>query len=49
MEWIADRFARREVKREVQRTVLPRARPAASYQEEQNWYLAPATKPFHAP
>ena len=42
MEWIADRFARREVKHNVQRTELRRARPATSYHEEQNWYLAPA-------
>ena len=49
MEWIADRFAGREVKHQVQRTELPRARPAGSYQKEQNWYLEPATQFFHAP
>ena len=47
MEWITDQFARREVTHNVQRTVLPRARLAASYKEEQNWYLAPATQCFH--
>ena len=49
MEWIADRFAGREVKKQVVRSELPRARPAASYQKEQNWYLEPATQFFHAP
>ena len=49
MEWIADRFARREVPHKVQRTVLPRARPSASYHREVNWHLAPATEYFHAP
>ena len=49
MEWIADRFARREVKKSVQRAELPRGRPAESYQKEQNWYLELATQYFHAP
>ena len=49
MEWIADRFAGREAKHQVQRTELPRARPAASYHKEHNWYLEPATQFFHAP
>lgn len=49
MEWIADRFAGREVKHQVQRTELSQARPAASYSKEQNWYLESATQFFHAP
>ncbi|KAK0511090.1 hypothetical protein JMJ35_006642 [Cladonia borealis] len=54
MEWIADRFARREVPHNVQRTkilqlLIPRARPSASYHRELNWHLAPATKHYHAP
>lgn len=49
MEWIADRFAGREVKHQIQRSELSGARPAASYQKEQNWYLEPATQFFHAP
>ena len=49
MEWIADRFAGREVKNQVQRRELSGARPAASYQKEQNWYLEPASQFFHAP
>ena len=49
MEWIADRFAGREVKHQVQRSQLLGARPAASYQKEQNWYLERATQFFHAP
>ena len=49
MEWIADRFAGREVKHQVQRRELTGARPAASYQKEQNWYLEPATQFYHAP
>lgn len=49
MEWIADRFAGRGVKNQVQRSQLSGARPAASYQKEQNWYLEPATQFFHAP
>lgn len=48
MEWIAHRFAGREVKHQVQRTELSRVRPAASYQKVQNWYLEPATQLFHA-
>ena len=49
MEWIADRFAGREVKPQVQRSRLSSARPVESYQKEQNWYLEPATQFFHAP
>ena len=49
MDWIADRFAGREVKYQVQHTELSRARPTASYQQEQNWYLETATQCFHAP
>ena len=49
MEWIADRFAGREIKHQVQRSQLSGVRPASSYQKEQNWYLEPATQFFHAP
>ncbi|KAG7007488.1 hypothetical protein G7Y79_00009g025970 [Physcia stellaris] len=49
MEWIADRFAGREAKQGVQRTVLERARGAGAYQKEQNWYVEAATQFYHAP
>ncbi|KAL8832880.1 MAG: hypothetical protein Q9170_004700 [Blastenia crenularia] len=49
MEWIADRFAGREVTQGVQRSSLPMARPTTSYQKVQNWYLEAATEPYHAP
>ena len=49
MEWIADRFAGRETKHEVQRVVLKRARGAGAYQKEQNWYIEAATQFYHAP
>ncbi|KAL8787062.1 MAG: hypothetical protein Q9213_002404 [Squamulea squamosa] len=49
MDWIADRFAGREVKQGVKTTTLKSARPIRSYQKEQNWYVEAATEPFHAP
>ena len=48
MEWIADRFAGHETKKEVQRAVLERARGAGAYQKEQNWYVEAATQFYHA-
>ena len=49
MEWIADRFAGREAESGYKHTKLSPARPSASYQSEQNWYIAPATDFYHAP
>ncbi|MCJ1465568.1 hypothetical protein MMC07_004186 [Pseudocyphellaria aurata] len=49
MEWIADRFAGRVVKSHCQRSTLPHARPGASYQDEQNWYLQSAKHLYQAP
>lgn len=49
MEWIADRFAGREAKQEVQRIVLERARGAGAYQKEQKWYVEAATQFYYAP
>ncbi|KAL8805283.1 MAG: hypothetical protein Q9182_002051 [Xanthomendoza sp. 2 TL-2023] len=49
MDWIADRFAGREVKQGLRSTTMEIARPRGSYQKEQNWYLEAATAPFHAP
>ncbi|KAL8936176.1 MAG: hypothetical protein Q9211_004311 [Gyalolechia sp. 1 TL-2023] len=47
MNWIADRFAGKEVKPGFQRTTVVRPRPAQSYQVAQRWYLQPATQYFH--
>lgn len=44
MDWIADRFAGREVKTGYQKSTLRAARPAAVYQKEQSWYLEPKTQ-----
>lgn len=49
MDWIADRFAGREVGKGVTTRTLSPARPKASYQQEHNWYLEAATEPYHAP
>ncbi|KAI4269859.1 MAG: hypothetical protein L6R38_007308 [Xanthoria sp. 2 TBL-2021] len=49
MDWIADRFAGRDVKQGVTTMTLKTARPGRSYQKEHNWYLEAATEPFHAP
>lgn len=49
MDWIADRFAGREVKSHCQRSTLLHARPCASYQMEQNWYLESAKHFYQAP
>ena len=48
MDFIAERFAGQEMKKIDQRT-LTSARPASSQQSDQNWYLKPATEPYHAP
>ena len=49
MEWIADRFAGREIEPMCRRAVLEPARAVELYQAEQNWYVEAATQPFHAP
>ncbi|KAL8848097.1 MAG: hypothetical protein Q9221_006854 [Calogaya cf. arnoldii] len=49
MDWIADRFAGKEVKSGFRRTTVVRPRPAQSYQVAQSWYLEPASQFFHAP
>lgn len=49
MDWIADRFAGREIRTCCQRRELTPARPTTSYQAEQNWYIKPATQFYHAP
>ncbi|KAL8916016.1 MAG: hypothetical protein Q9208_008747 [Pyrenodesmia sp. 3 TL-2023] len=49
MDWITDRFAGRELQPGLRRTKLPPAKPVENYQPEQNWYVAPATRSYHAP
>ncbi|KAL8765206.1 MAG: hypothetical protein Q9209_007639 [Squamulea sp. 1 TL-2023] len=49
MDWIADRFAGREVKQGVTTTTLESGRPIGSYQKEQNWYVEVTTETYHAP
>ena len=49
MDWIADRFAGREVKPYFQQSTVTSPRPAQSYQVAQSWFLEPATQVFHAP
>ena len=49
MDWIADRFARREVNPYFQQTTVTRPRPAESYQVAQAWFLESATQFYHAP
>lgn len=49
MDWIADRFAGHEVKSLSHLEKLVPARPKNSRQDEQNYYLAGATQPYHAP
>lgn len=49
MDWIADRFAGHAVDAGHRETKVTPARPAHSYLPEQNWFLEPATKFFHAP
>ena len=49
MDWIADRFADRDVESNCNWSELARARPDGAQQTDQNWYLESATKPYHAP
>ena len=49
MDWIADRFAGNEAEAGLRQHELKSAQPAEFHQKEQNWYLAPASKPWHAP
>ncbi|KAL2053772.1 hypothetical protein ABVK25_006077 [Lepraria finkii] len=49
MDWIADRFAGREVESTCRWDELACARPHNAQQIDQNWYLESATKPYHAP
>jgi pimeloyl-ACP methyl ester carboxylesterase len=49
MDWIADRFAGREVESGRRWNELACARPHNAQQTDQNWYLELATKPYHAP
>ena len=50
MDWIADRFAGKEIESGHQRiTKLTPARPTACYKGEQNWYMEAATQFYHAP
>ena len=47
MDWIAQRFAGEVVEPTCRE--LACARPHGSQQSDQNWYLASATQPYHAP
>ena len=50
MRWIEDRFAgHNEVEPGYRHRTLSPVRKLASYHAEQNWYLEPATKFYHAP
>ncbi|KAL8897308.1 MAG: hypothetical protein Q9207_007273 [Kuettlingeria erythrocarpa] len=49
MDWITDRFARRELQPGLRRTRLTPAKSVEGYQPEQIWYVTPATKLYHAP
>ncbi|KAI4121549.1 MAG: hypothetical protein LQ338_006304 [Usnochroma carphineum] len=49
MDWIADRFAGRVVHAGHRQSRIISARLGQSYLQEQNWFLAPATKFFHVP
>lgn len=49
MDWIADRFAGREVKQGYRTSRLPSVRPATAYHKEHNWYLEAASQFYHAP
>ncbi|KAL8752462.1 MAG: hypothetical protein Q9184_005725 [Pyrenodesmia sp. 2 TL-2023] len=49
MDWIADRFAGRELKAGLRRTKLIPAKRTESYQRELNWYVTPATQSYHTP
>lgn len=49
MDWIADRFAGRELQPGLRRTKLTPAKPIETYQSELNWYVTPATQSYHTP
>ncbi|KAL9582992.1 MAG: hypothetical protein Q9212_002973 [Teloschistes hypoglaucus] len=49
MDWIADRFAGKEIEPGFQRRTVVRPRPTQSYQVPQSWYLERASQFFHAP
>lgn len=48
MDWIVDRFAGRELATDSPERLTP-TRPIAHYQAKLNWYVASATKYYHAP
>lgn len=48
-DWIADRFAGKEIEPACHQYELDCARPVNAHQSDQNWYLQPASKPYHAP
>lgn len=49
VDFIADRFAGSEVEANYEKFEIECVRPATAHQSDQSWYLAPATKPYHAP
>ncbi|KAI4170583.1 MAG: hypothetical protein LQ343_004815 [Gyalolechia ehrenbergii] len=49
MDWIADRFAGRELSINDLPEKLTPARPISHYQDKPNWYVASATQYYHAP
>ena len=49
MDWIRDRFAGRAVESGCHFHELTHARPYATQQNDQNWYLESVSKPYHAP
>ena len=46
LDWVADRFAGREVLRHCQRSDYVSIREASSYQVDLNWFLEPALQPY---
>ncbi|MCJ1267058.1 hypothetical protein MMC22_006943 [Lobaria immixta] len=48
-DWIADRFAGREMEPTCHQYELDCARSVTAHQSDQNWYLEPASKPYQAP
>ena len=49
MDWIAARFANKQVQPECHTHQIKSVQPAGAHQKDQNWYLKQATKPWHAP
>ena len=49
MDWIGDRFAGKEAEKGCRRFRLDGTRGSGAHQNDQNWYLEAATKPWHAP